>query len=220
MACIPWWRPTALWLDLEPVEGWGIRQLPWAVEVKGLEKPTAIILLEQYSPELHSNILYLQINVVLTPYQRNFSWQQMQTITENHNQSKCEEQETVVPGPNLYICTQLLHPRLGDHFGRGGQIILNQRNKKFAVRLCLLECQRSYIHEVSSTSQKNNDDTNGHANTEREEAHSWGLNPRLRTMSKWGVLREEIIFPKDSPLCPNWSSNTYWLQTYRHHHTD
>lgn len=29
------------------------------------------------SPELHWNISYLQINVVLTPYQRNFSWQHM-----------------------------------------------------------------------------------------------------------------------------------------------
>ncbi|KAL6036055.1 hypothetical protein STEG23_026080, partial [Scotinomys teguina] len=33
------------------------------------------------------------ISVVLTPHQRNFSLQQMETITENHNRSKCKEQE-------------------------------------------------------------------------------------------------------------------------------
>lgn len=118
---------------------WGVGNPPTTLGCwsHGLEKPTAIILLEQHSPELHSNISYLQINVVLTPYQRNFSWQQMQTITENHNQSKCEEQETVVPGPNLYICTQLLHPRLGDHFGRGGQMILKARGTKSLLSDCV-----------------------------------------------------------------------------------
>lgn len=67
------------------------------------------------------------------PYQRNFSWQQMQTITENH----IGEQETMVPGPNLYICTQLLHPRLGNYFGRGGQIILKARGTKSLLSDCV-----------------------------------------------------------------------------------
>lgn len=46
---------------------------------------------------------YTHREEVLTFHQRNISLQQRNIITENYNQSKCREQEVVVPNPNLDI---------------------------------------------------------------------------------------------------------------------
>ena len=67
-------------------------------------------------------------------YQGNFL-QQMETITENLNQSECR---VVEPSPKDAFTVQLLHLRLKDHCRRGDRKIVRSKGQEFAVRLCLL----------------------------------------------------------------------------------
>lgn len=53
----------------------------------------------------------------LTPHQGNFSLREMETFTENHNQSRCSVLE---PSPRDTSTIELLNLRLWDHCGGGG----------------------------------------------------------------------------------------------------
>lgn len=72
------------------------------------------------------------------PFSRNFSWQQMETITDSHNWPKRRNQETVhCLVPTDISTTQLLNLRVRGHFRRGSRKILRARETKFAGRLSL-----------------------------------------------------------------------------------
>lgn len=82
-------------------------------------------------------LLHLQVSVVLTPHQGNFSLQQMETITESYNQPKCSRGALPLVGHLQH--TRFLNLGLWDHCGRGRGKIVRAREMDFAVRLCLLE---------------------------------------------------------------------------------
>lgn len=65
----------------------------------------------QHNPYIHSKYLLfcLQISVVLNLHQENFSLQKVETITENHNQSKCRVVESSL---NVYVYTTALTPKV------------------------------------------------------------------------------------------------------------
>ena len=64
----------------------------------------------------------------------------METITENHSQSKCGVAE---PSSKDTSLTQFLNLRLVDYCGRRGKkTIKYKRIREFAISLCLLEISK------------------------------------------------------------------------------
>lgn len=73
-------------------------QLPITREVINLrEKSTTAIFLKQYIFKLYTRYLFLHphISVAFSLHQSSFILQQIDTVTEIHNWSKCREQETM-----------------------------------------------------------------------------------------------------------------------------
>jgi hypothetical protein len=77
------------------------------------------------------------MSVVLTPHQRKFSMKQMETITENYNQSKCG---VVDPSPKT-----LLQLRLGNIWKKEGY----PKDKRSESLLVSPSNIRIYTHKVS-----------------------------------------------------------------------
>lgn len=95
--------------------------------------------LNQYNLQLHYEYssFYPKMSVVSTPHEGNFSFQQMKTIKENENQSKCRELWSVVP--NGYIHKITITPKAQRAFQeRGWKYCESQSKQEFAASLCLL----------------------------------------------------------------------------------
>lgn len=111
-------------------------------------------------------------------------WRPLQRITTEQN---VESQ--------LISTIKLMYPRLGSE-GRN-----TQRNSHFVARMCLLECQRNYIYEVSSLwlpkeVQSKRASVNMLAHT---WANPWGLNHRQRATGNYRTLRAgKILFLESS----------------------
>ena len=91
----------------------------------------------------------------------------METITENHSQSKCGVAESSYKNTSL---TQFLNLRLGEYCGRSGRRnIKYKRVREFAMGLCLLEIskatRRSTNHHDCLNMSK---DYNRHVNIDKE----------------------------------------------------
>lgn len=73
------------------------------------------------------------------PFSRNFSWQQMEIITDNHNWSN---ERCLVPTDTCTI--QLPHLRPWVHFGRGGRKILRARETSLLGDYLFVMSERLY----------------------------------------------------------------------------
>ena len=106
-----------------------------------------------------------QINAALRP-QKNFSSQQMGTITENCTNKDAETKRL------CGVLFQLVYKTIPVPTPQGSLPKMRGKNSKkpqeqaFPARLCLLECQEVYTHKVSTTwlpkQDLNKDNSNGH----------------------------------------------------------
>lgn len=115
--------------------GWKPSQLLMTSEAMDLGgETTTASLLNKHNPQVHSKYLPLYPQrsvVVLTLPQGNFSLQQIKTIIENV--------ESWSQAPSDIPTTQPLYLRLTLFMEEGWIDCKKQMNRKFAVRLCLLE---------------------------------------------------------------------------------
>jgi hypothetical protein len=88
------------------------------------------------------NICSYTLWYCLSPYQGNFSLQEIETNLENHNQSKCRVVEL---SPNGYICKTTTASKAQGRLQKGWEDCRSQNTKEFAVCLCY---NRSCIHHV------------------------------------------------------------------------
>lgn len=121
-----------------------IANYPWLVRQHSPRTQNPLHLLYQSSiinhflPSLYL-LLYPQINVALTPHERNFFLQEREPITESHNWSKSREQLMGCPAPAATSVTQPLYIWLRKHQGwRVERLQVPQKIRLSAMRLRLL----------------------------------------------------------------------------------
>ena len=93
---------------------------------------------------------YSQLSAALSIHQGNVSLPQMETTTENHNQSKCR---VVEPSPNGYIYKTLQSLKFREHCEKGVERLQESEDRGASCEIVSPGNSRSYTHEVSQTQQ-------------------------------------------------------------------
>lgn len=149
---------------------------------------------------------YRYINVFLTP-QRNFSLQQREFISENHNQSKSRVVE-FSPKWSIYKTTPV--PKAQEAPRNGGRKGARARRTRFAVRLCLLEMTEAPTRSTCVLKHELNKD---HTNI----LIQMGKGQEASTLPRYWEMRRETVFHRNEYI--NWLSSGHQmvgLKPYTH----
>lgn len=153
------------------------------------------------------------MSVVLTPYQENFSWQQMKS------QSKCRDGEPFKTGtPSM----QLLHLKLRDVVEVEVGKCQSQKEKKFAVMLHFLGMSEATAINSHQCGYLNMSWINTAAGMlKRMRERLWRLNHTQRTMGKWGMLGAgKVVFPRENHTRCLSNTKSSALKNYMYEYTD